>query len=259
LIDGGSARTFGADGRTLRGRHMALLGHGAFVAWHGIAEGREADYDRWHSHEHMLERVGIPGFLRGRRYVATGSGPRYFILYETADIGVLTAPAYLERLNNPTAWTRKVMPAIRGMVRTLCRVGASVGRGVGHALLTTRLSPQPGQERALADRLRIELERWAGSPGLVGAHLLQADAAASQTPTRERQLRAQPDAVADWVLLAEGYDTAAVRALRGGGLSPGALEALGASPGAVGDLYRLVHLVTRDDLPDPSAAGPDRG
>jgi hypothetical protein len=59
---------------------MALLGQGAFVAWHGIAAGREAEYERWHSHEHMLERVSIPGFLRGRRYAATVEGPRYLVL-----------------------------------------------------------------------------------------------------------------------------------------------------------------------------------
>ena len=56
---------------------MALLGLGVFVAWHGITAGREVDYERWHSHEHMLERVGIPGFLRGRRYVTTADSPRY--------------------------------------------------------------------------------------------------------------------------------------------------------------------------------------
>jgi hypothetical protein len=55
-----------------------LLGKGAFVAWHDIAAGREADYDRWHSQEHMLERVGIDGFRRGRRYVATGRATSSF-------------------------------------------------------------------------------------------------------------------------------------------------------------------------------------
>jgi hypothetical protein len=115
---------------------MSLLGQGAFVAWHGIAVGREADYDRWHSHEHMLERVGILGFLRGRRYIAADDGPRYLVLYEVAHIDVLTSPAYLERLDNPTAWTREVMPAVSGMNRTLCRVEESFGRGIGHAVLS---------------------------------------------------------------------------------------------------------------------------
>jgi hypothetical protein len=227
---------------------MALLGRGAFVAWHGIAEGREADYDRWHSHEHMLERVAIPGFLRGRRYVAAGGGPRYLVVYEVADISVLTSPAYLERLNNPTAWTREVMPAVRGMNRTLCRVAVSFGRGVGHAALTVRLSPQPGREGELEGRLRAELERLARSPGLVGGHLLVANEAVSRAPTREKELRAQPDAVADWVLLVEGYDAAVVGHLQGDVLSPQVLEECGARRDAIGEPYDLVHLMMREDV-----------
>jgi hypothetical protein len=227
---------------------MALLGRGAFVAWHDVAAGREADYDLWHSHEHMLERVAIPGFLRGRRYVVAGEGSRYLVVYEVADVGVLTSPAYLERLNNPTAWTREVMPVVRGMNRTLCRIAASFGRGVGHAALTVRLSPHPGREGELEDRLRAELERLAGSPGLVGGHLLMADAAASRAPTREKELRTQPDAVADWVLLVEGYDGDAVHRLQHDALSPRALEECGAQGGATGEPYGLVHLVVREDI-----------
>jgi hypothetical protein len=242
-----SERTLG-DGAILWGSCMALLGQGAFVAWHGVAKGREADYDRWHSHEHMLERVAIPGFLRGRRYVAVADGPRYLVVYEVADIGVLTSPAYLERLNNPSSWTREVMPAVCGMNRTLCRVAASSGHGIGHAALTIRLSPQAGRQEELAGRLRTELERLAGSPGLVGGHLLVADEMASRAPTREKELRAQPDAVANWVLLVEGYDAAAVRDLQDDALSPRVLEECGARPGAVGEPYALVHLVVREDI-----------
>jgi hypothetical protein len=237
---------------------MALLGLGAFVAWHGITGGREADYEHWHSQEHMLERVGIPGFLRGRRYVTTTEGPRYLVLYETTDISVLTSPAYLERLNNPTPWTREIMPAVQGMNRTLCRVTASFGCGIGHAALTVRFSPQQGREATLEDWLRTELEQLAGSPGLVAAHLIRADEAASRAPTKEKQLRVQPDEVADWALLVEGYDTVAVRRTWDGSLSPPALEAHGARSRAIGDFYLLAHLVTRQDLSN-SAAGPVPG
>src|SRR3712207_2934816 len=97
---------------------MALLGQGIFVAWHDVADGSTAKYDRWHSHEHMLERVSIPGFLRGRRYTVVEQGPHYLVVYETADVGVFTAPAYLERLNNPTPMTREVMPTLRNMNRS---------------------------------------------------------------------------------------------------------------------------------------------
>lgn len=227
---------------------MPLLGQGAFVAWHGIVEGREADYDRWHSHEHMLERVAIPGFLRGRRYTAD-QALRYLVVYEVIDIGVLTSPAYLDRLNHPTTRTREIMPAVRGMNRTLCRVEASFGRGVGSHVLSIRLAPQAEREQMLTAWLRAELGgRLAGSSGLVGAHPLRADAAASRTPTQERQLRATPDAVADWVVLIEGYDEATVRDVWSGALSPKRLNAAGALPDALGDVYALAYLMTHEDI-----------
>ena len=54
----------------------------------------------------MPERVAIPGFLRGRRYVALDADLEFFNLYEAASPKVLAGPDYLERLNNPTPWTR---------------------------------------------------------------------------------------------------------------------------------------------------------
>ena len=49
---------------------MSLLGQAVVAIWNDVApEGREQFYE-WHNHEHMPERVGIPGFLRGRRYHA---------------------------------------------------------------------------------------------------------------------------------------------------------------------------------------------
>ena len=67
-------------------------------------------------------------------------------------------------------------------------------------------------------------------------------------PTREKELRAQPDTAADWVLLVEGYDTAVVSQLRDGTLSSEKLEEGGARRGAIGESYGLAHLVVREDV-----------
>ena len=47
---------------------MPLLGRGVLAIWHTITPEGEAEYWRWHDREHIPERVGVPGFLRGRRY-----------------------------------------------------------------------------------------------------------------------------------------------------------------------------------------------
>lgn len=47
---------------------MSLRGRGFLPIWFELAEGVEREFDRWHTIEHMPERLGIPGFLRGRRY-----------------------------------------------------------------------------------------------------------------------------------------------------------------------------------------------
>jgi hypothetical protein len=85
---------------------MGWAGSGALIAWHDVEEGREAEYLDWHSHEHMKERLAIPGFLQGRRYSVVGSEPQFLILYTVIDPDVFTSQTYLERLNHPSDWTQ---------------------------------------------------------------------------------------------------------------------------------------------------------
>src|SRR6058998_294753 len=97
---------------------MSLLG-GALLAFsHDVTAGSEADWTEWHDREHIPERLSVPGFLRLRRYVALGGGPRFFYFYETESLAVLQSPAYLERLQNPTPWTRRSMQHVTNNTRT---------------------------------------------------------------------------------------------------------------------------------------------
>lgn len=185
-----------------------MLGHAAVTIWCDVAPGARAEFDDWHAHEHMPERLAIPGFLRGSRWVC-GDGA-YFMLYEAQDEATVTAGPYLERLNNPTPWSRKMMSEHRNMVRSVCRVRCAFGGGLGRALLTARFSPQPRAEEQLDTWLASEL--LPGLPsrrGLVAAVLLRSIASPQTT---EQKLRGG-DAVADWIVLVSGYDAAAVRAV----------------------------------------------
>ena len=89
-----------------------MLGKAAIAMWWEVAPEVRAEWEEWHTVEHMPERLSIPGFLRGSRWVSAES---YFVLYETTDLAVITSGPYLDRLNHPTPWSRKMMPHHRNM------------------------------------------------------------------------------------------------------------------------------------------------
>ena len=184
---------------------MSLRGRGALAIWHDLAPEAERDFIEWHNREHIPERLGVPGFLRGRRYRAVAGEPRWFNLYETEDLAVLTSPAYLARLNDPTPWTQRLMPALRGVARSICAVHASTGVGVGGHMLPVRAEDvEPGQEENLRRWLTTDcLPTVNDAAGIVGAHLCVADRAASKVQTEEKRRRSEPDQVPGWVVLAE--------------------------------------------------------
>lgn len=229
---------------------MALMGKGAMVFWHNIAPSAdEADFHRWHSIEHMPERLSVPGFKRGRRCAADAGDQRFFVMYEVDDLAVLTSERYLARLNDPTPWTSKSIATFRDSNRTLCRVMASVGHGVGNAIVTIRFAARPEKEVALATTMAKELlPSLLEQPGVTCAHLLKGDQKASQTETEEKKLRDKPDDIADWVLIAEGYDYDAVVGLRDGILYRNRLADFGIEGEQTVDSYRLLHVMAETDL-----------
>jgi hypothetical protein len=165
--------------------------------WWDIAPEMKAQFEDWHSHEHMPERLAIPGFLRGSRWVSNTS---YFVLYEVDSPVTLTGAAYRERLNNPTPWSRKMMPHHRNMVRSLCEVRASFGRGLAQALATVR-----------AEVAADALSALPGRKGLTAAHLLESRPMTGMAQTVEQKIRGG-DSEAEWIALIGGYDTDAVAA-----------------------------------------------
>ena len=54
---------------------MALLGTGVLAIWNNIAPGWENEFLEWHVKEHIPERIGVKGFLRGRRYISVDGTP----------------------------------------------------------------------------------------------------------------------------------------------------------------------------------------
>ena len=198
-----------------------MLGKAAIAMWWDVAPEVRAEWEDWHSNEHMHERLAIPGFLRGTRWIALAGPPSYFVLYEAAELATITSGPYLERLNNPTPCSRKMMPHHRNMVRSLCLVRASWGTALGGVLATIRSTatlPAP-PKRA----------------GLTGVHLLESQPTTGRAQTEEEKIRGG-DATADQVLLINGYDRETVR---------NTMNELG--PGATAGVYQLAYCLTSQD------------
>ncbi len=206
-----------------------MLGRAAVAMWWNVAPEVRAEWEHWHSSEHMPERLAIPGFLRGTRWIAESGEPSYFVSYEVASLETITAGAYLERLNNPTPWSRTMMPHHRNMVRSLCVLRAGWGGGSPQTLATVRFAPPAVALRTLPQR-----------KGLTGAHLLESQPMAGAPPTVEQKIRGG-DRSADWVLLVGGYDAEAVKKV--------VTEDFDSQPGRIARLYRPAYSLTPKDQP----------
>ncbi|HVE48653.1 MAG TPA: hypothetical protein VNG69_03420 [Casimicrobiaceae bacterium] len=209
-----------------------------------VEEAAIAEHDDWHTHEHLPERLSIPGFLRGTRWVAVQGSPRYAVIYEVERLETLRSEAYLTRLNNPTPWTSKMMTHYRGMIRGLCSVERSYGLGSGHYSLLIRFKPA-AESAALIERLDEQVLRHLPlRPGLGSVHLLRGALAAAMTS--EQQIRGV-DAGVDWALMATGYEPEAVADLTSAELSLNELEAHGCATASLA-LYRADYSLSADEV-----------
>ena len=223
---------------------MGLLGTGAVAIWHDIVpEGRRAFYD-WHGNEHMLERVGIPGFFRGRRYVALRADLEFFNLYEAASLDTLRGPDYKARLNDPTPWTVETVKFFRRVNRSMCSVTRSAGPGGGGLVATLRYDAEDHSDDAV---WREVLEPLLAADGVAAVHLLAADKSASAVDNAESKSRGVANAIPGRAILVEGWgDAAPFMALAEEALAEDRMRALGAGDPIALGIYQ--HQLTIDEL-----------
>lgn len=188
---------------------------GILGVWTDIAPELEHDFNEWYAREHLPERLGVPGFRRGRRFRALAGAPRYFACYELDSAAVLESPPYLERLQHPTRWTERVMQGFRDTTRAAFNCIASAGEGSGGVLLSLRLAPlaerRAALEAALAETLLPALlER----PGAIRLQYWRGRALAP-LPSAEAALRPLPDRGCDGAVIAEAAEETALAMLEG--------------------------------------------
>ena len=145
-----------------------MHGSGVLAVWNDCATGSEETYESWYQTEHLPERLGVPGFKRGRRYQALEGSPEYFTWYEVESPSVLRSAEYINCLSNPTPWTTQIMSGVfLNASRTVCKRHIIAGELFGSIAMTIRLeadaSDQDIQEtlKATYDPARVaRIEKW---------------------------------------------------------------------------------------------------
>ncbi len=191
---------------------MSIRGQAQLAIWSDIEPGQETDYLHWLTREHVLERVGVDGFLSGRVFRAEADGQRrFFITYELQDAGVLAGPSYLARLNAPTLWSQRTMPILQNFARGGGAVVARAGLGCGAVALPLRLDlAAAGLLDAPAQQALVQ--RIAALDAVAQVWLMQVDAAGTGVPTKEKAMRRSVEGVFDGVLVVEALHAAAALA-----------------------------------------------
>lgn len=224
---------------------------GVMAVWHDLEPGHDAEFDAWYRRQHIPERLQQPGFLEARRYATAGDSPRYCAIYWLESVAALQTPQYLARLDQPTGWTRRMMPRFRDMARSPCTMSCDYGSGLGGMMIWIADFSADGAADSLRARLAPVLAAHCDDPGIVRVQLWETDPEVRARVSLEQRFRSGRDRVADWIVFIEGAAAEALvaaadrtRAAIGGAAS----AALRVSP-----WYRLLWRVEADEAPAPCA------
>ncbi len=158
---------------------------GILAIWNDCRAGHEAEFEAWFQGEHLLERLAVPGFLFGRRHQAISGSNGYFNFYLTQSPDVLISKPYLERLDNPTPVTKRIMSDVFiSMNRTVCSRTLRRGGFRGAYAVTVRFDEMP-DESALAGTI----DKLVADPAIASAEIWIATDLVGQPVSMEEKLR----------------------------------------------------------------------
>jgi hypothetical protein len=161
---------------------------GLVAFWSDISPSYIERYREWHNTEHIPERVGIPGFNAGHRYVRVhDAGRNFFMYYDVASPEVLKSADYLDALDKPTPWTSEALQYFRNPLRNLYRKMEEKGiepKSASKFLLCARFDCAEDVTTAVCATMLTRL----ATDGAYRVRLFELDAAATQIKTREREI-----------------------------------------------------------------------
>ena len=182
---------------------MPIAGRAFLALWNDIADARVADYEKWHTLEHVPERASVTGFRGARRYVNRDhTWHRYLTLYDVDSLAAFDHSEYRDLVDHPTPWTLSMRPDFSNFLRAICAVTYSEGTGIGGAIACLCVPAHVAD----AD-LHAALVRVRRLPRINGAHAGRRTEPAVEMPFKPAD--AVPVPAFDRVALVEGLDRAA--------------------------------------------------
>lgn len=199
------------------------------IVWTDIPAEEEDAFNEWYVREHMRSRVvDLPGFIRGRRFVALTGGPKWVALYEVEDISIFRSEAYLELVAKPDSLSRHFIPKFHNVIRMVSDVTATAGDAEGGVIGLQALTPVEGRENDFRTwACQHLIPQTATQRGVVAAHLWTVNAQILAESV-SRHMRSG-DRVFDWLLAIEGSSREEVAAARDVMLDGAELSAHGAA------------------------------
>lgn len=128
----------------------------------------EEEFNDWYDTEHLPQRVALPGFLQGRRWVCVYGWPRYLAIYDLVGSDALHSREYRAvSAENSTPWSRRILPRTLGRQRLILEAlnQAAPGLSPQGLLLAAWPAAQLEPLHAAVDELSRRL------PGLLTARL----------------------------------------------------------------------------------------
>jgi hypothetical protein len=220
---------------------MPLHGKGMLIVFCEVKARDERDFNEWYNREHIDERINLPGFHSGRRYVAVRGTPKYLATYECDTVEDLATPGYLALLANQTPWTQAVMAKFTKFARLTVRVQADLAHGVGGAVAAVRFVPDPRSRKALVEWLNgTALPKAIARSGMVGAMAAENDLEVAHAPLQSKSRDAPRADEAEWVALLEGTDAGVVGAAARGTFTLAKLKNFGVTVAPTIGTYRFL-------------------
>jgi hypothetical protein len=86
---------------------------GLLVVRMGPTAQDEEEFNAWYDFEHIPQRLALPGFLNGERYVCLQGAPKYVAIYDLRDTAVITGRDYLaEAGHHFTPWSKRMLARV---------------------------------------------------------------------------------------------------------------------------------------------------